>query len=115
MSCYLTHCSGGGRANLCVDAERLTATLDLAKVGEAIAHEEQHGIEEQGVVVGVSFVFVEFLWLGGRVRAAGVAMTKSMKASFHSARGAYHDYVKKSSAQSGEVPPVREVSLHREN
>ena len=100
---------------MCVDAERLAAALHLAEVGEAIAHEEQNGVQEQGVVVGVSFVFVEFLWLGGRVRAAGVAMTKSMKASFHSAGGTYHDYIKKSSAQSGEVPPAREVSLHREN
>ena len=49
---------------MCVDAERLAAALHLAEVGEAIAHEEQNGVQEQGVVVGVSFVFVEFLWLG---------------------------------------------------
>jgi hypothetical protein len=68
VSCYLRECSGEGRAHLCVDAERLAAALHLAEVGEAIAHEEQNGIQEQGVVVGVSFVFVEFLWLGERGR-----------------------------------------------
>ena len=104
---------------MCVDAERLAAALHLTEVGEAIAHEEQNGIQEQGVVVGVSFVFVEFLWLGerGRVLAAGVAiitMMKIMQASFHSAGHTYHDDVKKSSAQGG-YAPVRKMRLHREN